>query len=143
MAEIDGGLSRILREFLPGPHWQRIETALTGLGIPDMNACHGGREVWIELKQTSGWKPAIRPEQGAWAWKRYHSGGHVFLATRRRTDGGPRSAAADELWVHRGDQIIEVRKLGLREGPAPLLRLEGGPSRWNWDAVRQLWFPGT
>lgn len=142
MGELDGGLWKHVRAGLGGWDLQRIETALTGGGVPDANGCCDGIEVWIELKWTAGWKPRIRPEQIGWAERRIRHGGRVFMLTWRRTDGGPRSPAASELWIHRGTDMRHVADLGLRDAPPPVLRLPDGPSRWNWALVGETLLTG-
>lgn len=138
---IDGGLWGVISERMRHVHFQRIETGGTGRGIPDVNGCLGGVEVWLELKATDAWSVGIRPEQIGWAERRLRAGGRVFLATRRRTEGGPRKGAAvDELWIHRGQDIRHVSDLGLRGGPPPLLVSGGGPSVWPWPTVEKLLF---
>lgn len=139
---IDGGLRQIFQQKIPRAHWQSIETGGTGRGIPDLNGCMDGVETWLELKGCSGWAVGIRPEQTAWIERRARAGGRVFLATRRRALAGPRrGAAVDELWIHRAQDVRHVCTLGLREGPTPLYRGEGGPSSWLWPFVEELLFP--
>jgi hypothetical protein len=38
-----------LKKQAPSAHWQRIE-AHTGTGVPDVNVCRNGHEIWCELK---------------------------------------------------------------------------------------------
>lgn len=68
-----------LRNRMPG-HWQSLE-ALNAPGLPDVNICHQGLEVWLELK--SGIETLIRPSQYAWGMKRSHPlvGGRCFVVT--------------------------------------------------------------
>jgi hypothetical protein len=137
---IDGGLWGVLREHWPHVDKQRVETGGTGLGIPDVNACLAGVEVWLELKGTEAWAVAIRPEQVAWAERRTRAGGRVLLLTRRRCAAGPRRVACDELWIHRATDIRHVSALGLRGGPPPLHRSDGGPSNWLWPVIEEVVF---
>lgn len=138
MGELDGGLWKHVRRGLSGWDLQRIESSLTGGGIPDANACCNGVDVWMELKWTSGWKPRIRPEQIGWSERRIRHGGRVFMLTWRRTDGGPRSPAASELWVHRGTDMRHVADNGLRGAPSPVLLQRGGPESWDWLALKRV-----
>lgn len=164
---LDGGLRPIFREKLrAGFDWQSVETGGTGMGCPDSNFCarvtrretvplyaigipeplmvqidteyESGVEGWIEFKQTSGWACTLRPEQVGWLVRRHMHGGRVFVATRRWHDGGPRlGAPVDELWVHSGEHARELKTGGLTAAPH-LFRQDGGPSRWNWDVVREV-----
>lgn len=62
---------------------QRIESTLTGSGIPDVNYNHG----WIELKYVKRWPPRGGPlkldhftrEQRGWLIRRHKAGGRAFL----------------------------------------------------------------
>jgi hypothetical protein len=69
---------------LPG-HVERVENALTR-GTPDVNMCHMGIEVWLELKvlDTKG-SCELRPEQYLWHRKRQEVGGKVFVLARNET----------------------------------------------------------
>lgn len=73
-----------LRPLLSGHHAVRIESGMTGSGIPDVNYSVG----WIELKYLPEWP--VRPttkvrvghytkEQRAWATQRAKAGGRVFF----------------------------------------------------------------
>ena len=140
MSTLDGGLYDILRENMRYAHLQRIESSLTGLGIPDINVCHGGREAWIEAKQTDGWKPKIRGAQVGWAETRVRYGGHVILMTRRHCRAGVRRAAADELWIHWGGDIRKVYTEGLTAAEPMVPPMPGGPAKWDWEVVRNVVF---
>jgi hypothetical protein len=61
----------LLRTNLPQLHLQRIETGMTGAGVPDVNGCAKGKEFWIELKEIhSGNALTLRPMQISWLAKR-------------------------------------------------------------------------
>lgn len=134
----DGQLRPLFREHLrAGFHWQSIESALTGLGIPDANCCSQGVEFWVEFKQTREWAVTLRPEQVGWALQRTRAGGRVFIAVRRWPRGGPRTNPADELWLLRGAYAREAKTGGLRGlPPAAVLGVwSGGPGGWAWGEV--------
>ena len=77
----------LLRENLPNIHLQRIETGMTGAGIPDVNGCSKGKEFWIELKEIhSGNKLTLRPMQISWLAKRASHGGQVFVMARKNNE---------------------------------------------------------
>lgn len=66
---------------LPG-HVERVENALTR-GTPDVNMCHVGIEVWLELKVLDNKGVCeLRPEQYLWHRKRQEAGGKVFVLAR-------------------------------------------------------------
>ena len=74
----------LLRDKIKEVHWQRIETGITGSGIPDVNGCAKGKEFWIELKEVhSGNSLTLRPMQVAWLSKRAMNGGQVFVLARK------------------------------------------------------------
>jgi hypothetical protein len=132
---IDGGLCSLIQRYLRHWHWQRIETGGTGRGIPDMNGCSDGVEVWIETKVTPGWKVVIRPEQVAWAERRFRAGGRVFLAVRQT--GGRR----DALWLLSplaGRRLIVGDKLSDLSEALVLGHWENGPGFWDWPRVEHI-----
>lgn len=140
MGRIDGGLRALFRERLPQVHWQSIETAGTGRGVPDSNGCYAGVEFWVEYKVTDGYAVELRPEQVGWHCQRSRAGGRTFVAVRRRCLAGPRKAAADELWLLPGRLAREVRSMGLRELPDDFVlgAWTGGPAKWDWGEVLRL-----
>ena len=70
----------LLKNNLTDIHFQRIETGLTGSGVPDVNGCAKGKEFWIELKEIHRGKSlTLRPMQVAWMAKRSAVGGQVFV----------------------------------------------------------------
>ena len=74
----------LLRDNIKEVHWQRIETGMTGSGVPDVNGCAKGKEFWIELKEVhSGNSLTLRPMQVAWLSKRAKNGGQVFVLARK------------------------------------------------------------
>ena len=119
----DDGLGGLLRGNLPG-HWQRIESGLTGGGIPDMNYCIDGIEGWVENKQTQGWAVRIRPDQIGWIFKRTLNGGRVWIAVRRKHE---------ELWLVPGSLVRVLASEGLRN--LEVDTWTGGPRQWDWNAI--------
>ena len=75
----------LLKNNLTDIHFQRIETGLTGSGVPDVNGCAKGKEFWIELKEIhSGKSLTLRSMQVAWMAKRSAVGGQVFVLARKQ-----------------------------------------------------------
>ena len=75
----------MLKNNLTDIHFQRIETGLTGSGVPDVNGCAKGKEFWIELKEIHRGKSlTLRPMQVAWMAKRSAVGGQVFVLARKQ-----------------------------------------------------------
>jgi len=68
-----------IRDHLPEVHWVRIESGMTGAGIPDVNGCWKGREAWIELKVHPNKPTAL---QTNWIRLRREARGVVVVATR-------------------------------------------------------------
>ena len=76
-----------MRKNLPQIHLQRIETGLTGSGVPDVNGCTKGKEFWVELKEIhSGNQLTLRPMQISWIAKRAMHGGQVFVLARKNDE---------------------------------------------------------
>jgi len=132
---IDGGLRGLFSKHLVGWHCQAIETGGTGLGIPDLNYCRSGVEGWIEMKQTEALAVDISPNQVAWAERRLRAGGRVFLAVRRTTTAGPRKGPATDALLLFPGAVMRAIHLGGIMAAEPLLRCEGPPSKWDWQAV--------
>ena len=63
-------------------HLCRIESTI-GSGIPDINACSNGIELFIELKVFHGNDLHFRSSQRAWILRRLSVGGRVLVLTRR------------------------------------------------------------
>lgn len=128
----DGGLASLLSSRMPHVHWQSIETGGTGRGIPDLNACHNGREVWIELKRVDGWQVKFRPEQVAWIERRARVGGRVYVMARKR------GVVVDDLWLldHTAPRLL-IQGTAIRRLPASsIIRAwSGGPSQWDWGII--------
>ena len=75
----------LLKNNLTDIHFQRIETGLTGSGVPDVNGCAKGKEFWIELKEIHRGKSlTLRPMQVAWMAKRSAVGDQVFVLARKQ-----------------------------------------------------------
>lgn len=71
--------NRWLRSKLPGD-FMRVEN-YTMLGVPDINCCYGGQEIWIESKiyYPAHDSPLLEPEQYAWGYRRTVNGGLVWV----------------------------------------------------------------
>lgn len=140
--QVDGGLRPVFRKHLPMLFFQSVETGGTGQGVPDSHyIAQGGISGWIEYKQTTGHTVDLRPEQISWLLRYSRLGGRAWIAARRRSPGGPRSPACDELHLLPGSLAVEARAGGLR-CPAlsqpPHWVASGGPSRWPWAEVLRL-----
>jgi hypothetical protein len=103
----------LLRGHLPKKsHVQRIETGSTGRGIPDVNFCWQGVEVWIELKIVKGRRVELSPEQVAWMFRRARAGGLCWVMARDVADG-PRKGKYDRIYLWPGDCAAKVLEEGL------------------------------
>jgi hypothetical protein len=132
----DGGLHKLFRDYMPQPHFQRIETGGIARGVPDFNGCYGGVDVWIENKWTSGWVVKMRPAQVGWIERRARAGGRCFVAVRQT------GRKRDDLWLFNSDaarllidgaRIDEIPEVTLGHwGPTPV--------RWDWDTVLTILF---
>lgn len=70
------------KDLYPKDHIQNIESEATAAGVPDINACKGGKEVWIELKSGPLTKASIKPGQFVWHIKRAQAGGTTWVVQR-------------------------------------------------------------
>ena len=92
----------LMRSNLPEIHLQRIETGMTGAGVPDVNGCANGKEFWVELKEVhSGNKLTLRPMQISWLAKRASHGGQVFVMARKN----------DIIKLYHVDSLTRVQEL--------------------------------
>ncbi len=94
--------SKLLKKHMPiEAHWQRIETGSTGTGIPDVNVCHLGQDIWIVLKLVKGRKVDLSPTQVAWLTKRSRVGGVTWIMARHTYDG-PKIGKGDAIYLWPG-----------------------------------------
>lgn len=108
-----------LQKKLSGPlaHWQSIETT-TGRGVPDVNLCYRGTELWMELKVGKKPEPILRPEQFAWAIRRFTAGGNCCIVMLE--DNDPRFLSvflAPYNDVRRHGKYVKVHDQPLIRGP--------------------------
>lgn len=59
----------------------RIESVV-GSGVPDVNICYNGCEIWVELKVLDPKRVLLRPEQYAWGMRRSNNGGSCFVVCK-------------------------------------------------------------
>lgn len=120
-----------MREALPEPHWQRIESGLTAQGIPDTNGCSAGVESWIELKVVNrGNKVKLQSFQVAWLVKRARAGGRSYVAVRVQKPG------EDYIAIWPGLAAREVKDQGL----AALSLAVHVSSPPDYDSIRSVLF---
>ena len=114
----------LLRTNLTQIHLQRVETGMTGAGVPDVNGCGKGKEFWIELKEIhSGNKLTLRPMQVSWLAKRAMHGGQVFVIARKN----------DEIKLYHIDSLRGIQdlvKTGYSSNALITLNIP-----YNWDAL--------
>lgn len=77
-------------------HVQRIES-LTGSGIPDVNLCIGGRELWIELKRADTY--IIKPSQLLWIHRRNTHGGAALIVIGSQLQATAYAVVGDEVAI--------------------------------------------
>jgi Holliday junction resolvase len=112
-----------LRDNLPKVHWQRIETGLTGAGVPDVNGCLDGKEVWVELKRVKGRQIGLRPMQIAWLATRTKYGGRCYvLAKKDKT-----------IKLYSVEGLEQIKSLTWDS--SPLVELQ---SPFKWDRLLQM-----
>ena len=70
------------KDLYPNGHIQNIESEATAAGIPDINICKGGKDIWVELKSGSLTKASIKPGQFVWHIKRNQAGGTTWIVQR-------------------------------------------------------------
>lgn len=128
---IDGGLRPLFKKRLPRFFWLSVETPISGGGVPDHHWCFEGIAGWNEYKKANGWKIKFRLEQPAWHEAYARHGGRSFVIVRRTV------RTLDDLYVFRGTSARALAEGGILAADA-LLHQEGGPARWDWDAIRAV-----
>lgn len=132
MTGIDGGLRSLFQENIHA-HWTVVETGYTHLGVPDLEGCHIGVSIWVELKVIRGTKIKFRPGQPAWHTSRARAGGRSFIAARKKTQ------TVDELWIFPGHMARRLATTGINSDYDEVV-WSGGPSKWNWDEIGKVLF---
>jgi len=134
----DAGLPSLIQTHLPEVDWARIETWAVGPGMPDLNGCLLGQEVWVECKSTYGWLVSkVRFAQVAWTERRTRAGGRCLVAVRQR------GSRRDALWLLGPGSLRLLReKVRLDQLPGGLVlgTWGGGPKAWAWGEVRRITF---
>tara|TARA_R110000824_G_scaffold92279_1_gene224047 strand:+ start:252 stop:722 length:471 start_codon:yes stop_codon:yes gene_type:complete len=121
---------KLLKKHLPITcHTQRIETGSTGLGIPDVNLCWEGTELWIELKIVKGKRVELSPEQCAWHFRRNRAGGKSLIIARDKFDG-VRKGKSDVIYIWNSSDVLKVQEQGI---DCPVAFKFETP--FNWDAI--------
>lgn len=114
----------LMRKNLPDMHLQRIETGMTGAGVPDVNGCAKGKEFWVELKEIhSGNKLTLRPMQISWLAKRASHGGQVFVMARKD----------NEIKLYHIDSLTGIQELVERGFKSEALLTLNIP--YDWEAL--------
>jgi len=121
-------LFQLLKNNLKNTHFTRIESH-TELGIPDVNACHNGQEVWLELKANSRKDLGLSKYQIVWMKKRIKHGGNVWIMNRPLLD--------KTLRIYSPSTIDPGSLTSVHGQPTLVL----GPTKINWDQVMDLLFP--
>ena len=135
MLSLENTLWALFKKHLPkGCDSQRIETGGTGRGIPDVNLCYQGQEVWVELKVVSGRKINITAEQCAWHYRRVRAGGKTYIVARDKADG-VRKGKYDKLYVWSGEHAVAVQESGIA---ADGCRIYQAPFAWD-DIWAHIW----
>jgi len=99
-------------------HVQRIETGGTGKGVPDVNYCQNGKEIWIELKSIKGNKSELSPFQIAWLYNRAKAGGNCFVLIRKNR----------EIKLFQPTELKEIQELNWKSESAVTLE---APYDWK------------
>lgn len=128
-----------VRSHIPEVHWSRIEN-VAGSGIPDLNGCYGGKELWVELKMFRGKQISLRNSQLVWTAKHLQAGGDVVLIARKD----------DEIWVFEGSVILmlsrdpdisrSVDDKSVTMVPPPERALKIFHKPFHWEGLRHLLF---
>lgn len=137
----DGGLTKLFIARLSDFHWQAVESGGTGQGVPDANYCANRTEGWVEMKVTgTNSLPTLTAHQVAWAERRGRAGGRVFLAVRKKHEGGARlGAPIDHLVLFNASQSARtILEHGMNMATPLYVSPAKGPKSWDWEEVRKI-----
>lgn len=136
MQTLEKTLWGLVKSHLPvGCDSQRIETGSTGRGIPDVNLCWMGRDIWVELKIVMGSRVSLRPEQVAWAYRRTKAGGTVWILARDKFDG-VRKGKGDRIFIWPGSCAADVLENGIKAEGCYIF-----DAPFDWDSVMAVLWP--
>ena len=105
MYQTEKSLYQALKNNLSKVHWQRIETGALQQGVPDVNACYGGHEFWLELKCTNTDRVSLSPFQVSWHMRRAAAGGRSWILVGH--------SKHKVLTLHRGGDVLNIMDHGL------------------------------
>lgn len=112
MEKLEQEFYKYLKPKLIG-HVQRLESGSTAKGIPDLNICYAGCEVWVELK-AGGKEPLLRKEQYAWGIAGNQAGRRCFVLFCGDDD-------VIKLWKFPDMRVVAVGE------SAKYVRIQSGP----------------
>lgn len=117
-------------------HVSRIENTV-GTGISDVSACHGGVEVWLELKVFHGQRLHFRASQRIWITNRTHVGGRVFVVARMD----------NVLMIFDGKAVVDTPNYKIETSKAFSILLQDLPTPlysckkpFDWTKIKQALF---
>lgn len=115
-------------------HYCRIETA-TLRGLPDVNICANGKELWVELKIATGNKVNVSPEQEVFHTKRAMAGGITYFLVRKDT------SKEHILYLFKGCDAMRLATEGLL-GPDPVYMqsVSGSSPKFDWNKLFEVMF---
>jgi Holliday junction resolvase len=122
-------LYNLIKTNLKNVHFMRIES-YTEQGIPDVNACYNGKELWLELKCNTAKNLGLSKYQIVWIMRRVKHGGVVWIANRP-----PRQRAT---FFYSGSL---VRGSGISANEQPTFVVS--PNDLTWDAAKEILWPPT
>lgn len=110
---------------LPAPvHVQRLEPGSAAPGVPDVNICAAGNEIWVENKLVSRGRKVstLTPGQVAWLTRRAKCGGRVWVLCLH--------APTDAILLWPGSQAAQLLERGTSLSPSLLLA-----PPWDYESL--------
>jgi hypothetical protein len=119
----------------PGVDWMRLEN-LVGTGMPDINGCLNGVEIWVETKLCKGNRITFEKFQPGWIMKRVRHGGRVFIFARHKDTyllwhGFPEEWQRDNTQLSDGGLSVDYRDA------TPVLVMD---KPWDWKLLLDVLF---
>lgn len=119
----------------PGVDWMRLEN-LVGTGMPDINGCLNGVEVWVETKLVKGNRIHFEPMQPAWIRKRTRAGGKVYIFARHK-DTFLLWAGFPSEWMLNGTPLSDGGLSVDYRDAAPVLKMD---RPYDWKLLMEVLF---
>jgi len=123
-------LWRLIKQKIPG-HLIRIEN-IVGRGIPDLHACHNGKNLWLELKMGKGNSVQFQNSQIAFFHeaKKHNETCKVFMRKNELL-----YLINSEIFINSVYKIVKGDRVSFNIDGLSQASIWGQP--WKWNEIAQ------